>query len=164
MNRQTAKQTGYMTRFDELTKQAGALGAIGKGLGQVGSMIGKHIPTGIAAAQAAGAAGKGLAGRAAETAGLSQRVGTAVGGMPSGLGRRLLGGSQHATSSPLNPAELGKSVLKRVGAAGAGAAAVGGSYVKGELDAAAEAKRRASQLGFMQRLAFLMNPNIVNRM
>jgi len=54
--------------------------------------------------------------------------------------------------------------MERAGIAGGGAALAGGTYVKGQADAAAEAKRRASQMGFMERLSFLMNPNIVNQM
>ena len=170
MNRQNAEHIGFSDRLDTLiAKEAGFLNALGKGLGRVGAAAAQHLPTGAAAAQSIGQGAKGLAGHLASKGrnlfeDIAGRTGSAVSGMAPGLGRRILGGAQHATSSPLNPAELGKSVLKRVGAGAAGAGVVGGSYVKGQLDAAAEAKRRASQLGFMQRLAFLMNPNIVNRM
>lgn len=96
--------------------------------------------------------------------GLTGRIGQAVGGMQPGIGRRILAGPQHAGASPVNPAELGGTVLRRAGGAALGAGALGGAYMKGENDAANEARRRASQLGFMQRLAFLMNPGVVNQM
>jgi len=120
---------------------------------------------GAKAKNVVGQAAGGVAQKAQKALGdLSQTVGSRVGGMQPGLGRRLLAGPEHATSSPLNPADLGKKVLGRAGTAGLGAGVAGGAYVKGEADAAAEAKRRASEMGFMQRLAFLMNPGIVNRM
>lgn len=95
---------------------------------------------------------------------VADRVGRLVGGMNPGLGRRALAGPEFAGASSVNPADLGRKVLGRAGVAGGGAALAGGAYGKGQMDAAEEAKRRASQLGFMQRLAFLMNPNIVNQM
>jgi len=95
---------------------------------------------------------------------IADRVGKYVGGMQPGLGRRALAGPGFDGASPLNPADLGRSVMERAGIAGGGAALAGGTYVKGQADAAAEAKRRASQMGFMERLSFLMNPNIVNQM
>ena len=125
------------------------------------------------AAPAAPAAAAAAAGAAAPTAAsvaagapmsIADRVGKYVGGMQPGLGRRALAGPGFDGASPLNPADLGRSVMERAGIAGGGAALAGGTYVKGQADAAAEAKRRASQMGFMERLSFLMNPNIVNQM
>jgi len=96
--------------------------------------------------------------------GTADLIGRLVGGLNPGLGRRVLAGPEFASASSLNPADLGRRVLGRAGVAGGGAALAGGSYVKGQMDAAEEAKRRAAQLGFMQRLAFLLNPNIVNQL
>ena len=117
-----------------------------------------------AAAQAADPAASAASVAAGAPMSVADRVGRFVGGMNPGLGRRALAGPEFAGASSLNPADLGKKVLGRAGVGAGGAALAGGSYVKGEMDAAEEAKRRASQLGFMQRLAFLMNPNIVNQM
>ena len=125
-------------------------------------------PAAPAAAAAAAAAGAAAPTAASVAAGapmsIADRVGKYVGGMQPGLGRRALAGPGFDGASPLNPADLGRSVMERAGIAGGGAALAGGTYVKGQADAAAEAKRRASQMGFMERLSFLMNPNIVNQM
>jgi len=151
MNRQFAKQIGFESRLGELTKQAGFMSTLGRVAGAVGRGAGTMATR-----------AKAIAGPAA--ANVAKNVGQSVGGMQPGLGRRILAGSQNAAASPLTPTELGKNVLGRAGVAGGAAALAGGSYLKGEHDAANEARRRASQMGFMQRLAFLANPNIVNQM
>lgn len=174
MNRQSAHQVGFENRLAELThptKSAASLAAklptllnAAKGVGAAAKGLGAKAK-GVVGQAASGIAGSGAAQAAQKALGnLSQTVGGRVGGMQPGLLRRALAGPEHALSSPLNPADLGKKVLGRAGTAGLGAGVAGGAYVKGEADAAAEAKRRASEMGFMQRLAFLMNPDMVNRM
>ncbi len=118
---------------------------------------------GAAAGAAEGAASALPDAAANPLSGIQDRIGKGVAGMQPGLVRRLLGGSQFANANPVNPADLGKTVMNRAGGAALGAGALGASNLYGQYSAAEEAKRRASQASFMQRLAFLMNPNVVNQ-
>lgn len=145
--------------------------------GRVNSMMGgaENAPNLSAKAPAAAGAAPGAAPAAAPVSdipgaapspvsGLQDRIGKVVAGMNPGLARRAIAGPQFANATPLNHADLGKTVMNRAGGAALGAGTLGAANVYGQYQGAEEAKRRAAQSSFMQRLAFLMNPNIVNQM
>lgn len=136
---------------DGVVKSAGFLRSLGRG---VGNLLGRGAEAMSGIAGTMSGAASGMAGR----------VGPAVAGMQPGMARRVLSGPQFAAASPVNPAELGRTVMRRAGGAALGAGALGASNLYGQYRAAEEAKRRAAQSSFMQRLAFLMNPNLVYSM